>query len=112
MRICSFLAALLMLLSANTEAFAVSTSARSAIVVDADSGRVLYEQNADEQRLIASITKIMTAVVAIEQGDLKQVYTVTGEDMAEGSSMYLRVGEQLTLEELLYGLMLPSGNAP
>ena len=110
MRICSFLAALLMLLSANTAAFAVSTSARSAIVVDADSGRVLYEQNADEQRLIASITKIMTAVVAIEQGDLKQVYTVTGEDMAEGSSMYLRVGEQLTLEELLYGLMLPSGN--
>ena len=94
----------------HTAAFAVGTSARSAILLDADSGRVLYEQNADEPMLIASITKIMTAVVALESGELDTVYTVTADDMAEGSSMYLAVGEKLTLEELLYGLMLASGN--
>ena len=89
---------------------AVGTSAQSAILIDADSGRVLYEQNADEPRLIASITKIMTAVVALERCPLDRAYTVTAEDMAEGSSMYLQLGEQVTMEELLYGLMLPSGN--
>ena len=101
---------LLLIQTLNTSAWAVGTSARSAILVDADSGRVLYEQNADERMLIASITKIMTAVVALENGKTTDTYTVTGEDMAEGSSMYLAVGETLTLEELLYGLMLSSGN--
>lgn len=91
-------------------AAALGTSAASAILMEQDSGRVLYEQNADEKRLIASITKIMTAVVALEEGDLQAAYTVTAEDMAEGSSMYLKPGDVLTLEELLYGLMLVSGN--
>ena len=107
-RILCALGALLLL--AAPGARAVSTSAVSAILLDAESGRVLYEQNADEPRLIASITKIMTAVVALEEGDLNQVYQVTAADMAEGSSMYLQKGERLTLETLLYGLMLPSGN--
>ncbi|MDE7011586.1 MAG: D-alanyl-D-alanine carboxypeptidase [Oscillospiraceae bacterium] len=89
---------------------AVSTSAASAVLLEGESGRVLYAQNADEERLIASITKIMTAVVALEHGDVNKRYTVTAEDMAEGSSMYLKPGDQLTLEELLYGLMLVSGN--
>ena len=102
--------ALALAATVHTAAFAVGTSARSAILLDADSGRVLYEQNADEPMLIASITKIMTAVVALESGELDTVYTVTADDMAEGSSMYLAVGEKLTLEELLYGLMLASGN--
>ncbi len=88
----------------------MDTSAASAILVEQSSGRVFYEENADDRRLIASITKIMTALVALEHGDLSQVYTVTDEDMAEGSSMYLKPGDQLTLEELLYGLMLSSGN--
>ena len=101
---------LLLIQTLNASAGAVGTSARSAILVDADSGRVLYEQNADERMLIASITKIMTAVVALENGKTTDTYTVTAEDMAEGSSMYLAVGETLTLEELLYGLMLSSGN--
>ena len=74
------------------------------------SGRILYAHNPDEERLIASITKIMTAVVALEHGQLQAEYTVTGEDMAEGSSMYLKPGDTLCLEELLYGLMLVSGN--
>lgn len=92
------------------QALAAGTSAASAVLVDQESGRVLYEQAADEERLIASITKIMTAVVALEHGDLRGTYTVTAEDMAEGSSMYLQPGEELRLEELLYGLMLVSGN--
>jgi len=92
------------------QASAVSTSASSAALIEQSSGRVLYRQNADEERLIASITKIMTAVAALEHADLNQTYTVTAEDMVEGSSMYLKPGDVLCLEELLYGLMLASGN--
>ena len=91
-------------------AAAAGTSAASAALIEQSSGRVLYEQNADEERLIASITKIMTAVVALEHGDKNQEYTVTAQDMVEGSSMYLKPGDVLRLEELLYGLMLVSGN--
>ena len=102
---------LLLLLSELTcRVLAVGTSAQSAILIEQSSGRVLYENNADEERLIASITKIMTAVVALEHGELSARYKVTSADMVEGSSMYLQVGEELTLEELLYGLMLVSGN--
>jgi D-alanyl-D-alanine carboxypeptidase len=73
---------------------------------------VLYEQNADEPRLIASITKLMTALVAAEQmGDLSQTVTVKGEWLnTEGSSIYLQAGEEITLEALMYGLLLESGN--
>lgn len=92
------------------QANAVNTSAASAMLIEQASGRVLYEQNPDDERLIASITKIMTAVVALERGDLRTEYTVTASDMAEGSSMYLKPGDTLELEELLYGLMLCSGN--
>lgn len=90
---------------------AVSTSATSAILMDVDSGRVLYAHNADAKMLIASTTKILTALVAIEEGDLSQTVTVSREAAyTEGSSMYLKEGEELTLETLLYGLMLCSGN--
>lgn len=89
---------------------AVETSAASAVLIEQNSGRVLYQRDADEERLIASITKIMTAVAALEHGDKNQTYTVTAADMAEGSSMYLKPGDRLRLEELLYGLMLASGN--
>ena len=93
------------------QANAVSTSATSAILMDADSGRVLYEQNADAKMLIASTTKIMTALVAIREGEPSDVVTVSREAvLTEGSAMYLKEGEQLTLETLLYGLMLCSGN--
>jgi D-alanyl-D-alanine carboxypeptidase (penicillin-binding protein 5/6) len=92
-------------------ACAIETSAASAILVDVNSGRVLYEQNADAKMLIASTTKIMTALVAIREGNLGDVVTVSREaTLTEGSSMYLKEGEQLTLEALLYGLMLSSGN--
>lgn len=87
-------------------------SASCAILVDAESGRVLMEKNADEERAIASITKLMTALVAVEStSDLDRTVTIQKEwTQAEGSSMYLREGEELTLRELLYGLLLVSGN--
>ncbi len=87
-------------------------SATSAILVDGDTGRVLFEKNVHERRLIASITKLMTALVAVESTpDLTMPVTVKREwTMAEGSSIYLREGETLQLETLLYGLLLSSGN--
>lgn len=108
-RIVCWTATLFLLMPVTAEA--VGTSAVSAILVDADSGRVLYQQNADKKMLIASTTKIMTALVAIQEGTLSDVVTVSSHAAGtEGSSMYLREGEQLTLETLLYGLMLCSGN--
>lgn len=92
------------------KAFAVSTSASSAILMEASSGRVLYAQNADEKMLIASTTKIMTALVALESCAVDDVVEIQQSHMVEGSSMYLKPGEKLTLETLLYGLMLCSGN--
>lgn len=87
-------------------------SASSAILMDKESGRVLYEKNAREQRSIASITKLMTALVAVElHPDLSSTVTIQPEwTGAEGSSMYLKPEEEVTLEALLYGLMLASGN--
>ena len=79
--------------------------------MDADSGRVLYERNADRKMLIASTTKILTALVAIEEGDLHDSVKVSREAAyTEGSAMYLTEGETLTLETLLYGVLLCSGN--
>lgn len=91
---------------------AVSTAGSSCILVDADSGRILYESNPDEKRLIASTTKLMTALVAAEQlPDLSQTVTIQPAWLqTEGSSIYLRAGEEITLEALLYGLLLESGN--
>ena len=88
----------------------VSVSAVSAILLDADTGEVLYEKDAHRQMLIASTTKILTALVALEQGELQKEVTVTQQHMVEGSSMYLKPGETVTVEELLYGLLLCSGN--
>lgn len=103
-------AALTVLCCIPAVAEAVEVSATACVLMDADSGRVLYEKNGRQRMLIASTTKLMTALVALEQGTLTDVVTVTASHMAEGSSMYLRAGEKLTLEELLYGLLLCSGN--
>ncbi len=88
-------------------------SASAAIVMDAGSGRVLYEENAQEVRSIASITKLMTALVAVEhwEGGLDDPICIPDQwTGAEGSSVYLKGGEIWTLRELLYGLLLASGN--
>ena len=104
-------AVLILFSSFPCQSLAISTSASSAILMDVDSGRVLYEQNADARMLIASTTKILTALVAIEEGNLSDTVTVSRQAaLTEGSAMYLQEGEQLTLETLLYGLMLCSGN--
>lgn len=91
---------------------ALSIHAASAVVMDAESGRVLYEHDAHRPRLIASTTKLMTALVAAERAeDLEQVVAVKGEWLgSEGSSIYLQAGEEITLRGLLYGLLLQSGN--
>lgn len=100
----------LVLLTVPRRADALDVSATAAVLADADSGQILYEKNADRRMLIASTTKIMTALVALEHSQLQDTLTVKPEHMAEGSSMYLRPGEELTVETVLYGLLLCSGN--
>lgn len=86
-------------------------SAECAILIDAQTGRVLYEKKAEEKSLIASTTKIMTALVICEQTNVLDRVKIPKEAVGiEGSSMYLKEGEVLTVQELLYGLMLQSGN--
>jgi D-alanyl-D-alanine carboxypeptidase len=90
---------------------AIATSARAAVLLDLGSGRFLYEQNADQRLPMASTTKIMTALVVLESAGLDELVTVTADTVGViGSSMYLRAGEKLTVRDLLYGLMLLSGN--
>ena len=86
-------------------------SAEKAIVMDAVTGRVLFAQKAEERSLIASTTKIMTALIVCEQCNVLDRMRIPKEAVGiEGSSMYLKEGEVLTIQELLYGLMLSSGN--
>lgn len=88
-----------------------AVSAESYILMDGDTGAVLAEKDADRQALIASTTKIMTAVVVLEHMPLGRVVEVPAAAAGtEGSSIYLKAGEQLSVEELLYGMMLQSGN--
>ena len=90
---------------------AAGVSAQSAILIEAGSGRVLYEKDPDRQMLIASTTKIMTALVALENCGIESVVKINSAcEGVEGSSMYLKAGEEMALRELLYGLMLESGN--
>lgn len=93
-----------------------SVSAEGAVLIDSFSGKILYEKNPDEKLYPASTTKIMTALVALETLeelglgiDSKIIVPVEAAGI-EGSSLYLKAGEKLSLEELLYGLMLQSGN--
>ena len=86
-------------------------SPRSSILIEAKTGRVLYENNAHEPLPMASTTKVMTALVALENGNLDDLVT-TGRNAfgVPGTSIYLSLGEQLPLIDMLYGLMLASGN--
>jgi D-alanyl-D-alanine carboxypeptidase (penicillin-binding protein 5/6) len=90
---------------------AQGVSAQSAILMEQASGRVLFEKDAHTKRRIASITKIMTAIIAIESGKMDETVTVSARAVrAEGSSIYLKQGEKIQLRHLVYGLMLRSGN--
>ena len=97
-----------------------NVDAKAAILIDSDSGKVLYEKNADEQCYPASTTKIMTALLAfeaIDRGELSmdQVITVKQEALdsitdPEASTVYLAAGEEVPVKDLLYSIMLPSAN--
>lgn len=83
----------------------------SVIVMEKDSGRVLYGENIHTVHLTASISKIMTAIVAIENGNLEKYYKVDKQaTLQEGSSIYLQENDEIKLIDLIYGLMLQSGN--
>lgn len=90
--------------------FANDTS-RSSILMDMDSGRILYSKNMNEKRLIASITKVMTATVALENSNINKKVTA-GDEILDmyGTSIYIEKGEKMSIKDLLYGLILRSGN--
>jgi serine-type D-Ala-D-Ala carboxypeptidase (penicillin-binding protein 5/6) len=86
-------------------------SAKAAVLMEQSSGRVLYGRNEHRPMRIASITKIMTAILAIESGKMQDTVTITEHAArTEGSSLYLKPGEKIPLTDLVYGLMLRSGN--
>lgn len=90
---------------------APDVSAQQAVLIEQSSGRVLFAKDADEQASIASITKVMTAIIAIESGEMNEKATVSRNAIyTEGSSIYLEQGEEMSLTDLVYGLMLRSGN--
>ncbi|WP_275899698.1 D-alanyl-D-alanine carboxypeptidase family protein [Bacillus piscicola] len=96
---------------ANAPISDIAVSGRSAVLMEQESGRVLVAKQEHEERKIASITKIMTAILAIESGKLTEKVKVSYEATGvEGSSLYLKPKEKVTLEDLTYGLMLRSGN--
>lgn len=104
------LSTILLYLPLKTNA-ATLASASSAILMEQQSGRILYEKEAHQVRRIASITKIMTAILAVESGKLDETVKVSNNASGtEGSSLYLKPGEKIKLEDLVYGLMLRSGN--
>ena len=108
-RLLAALVCLLLLVPAS--AGAETVPAQAAYLVEANSGTVLFEQNAHAHLPMASTTKIMTALLAIESGRMQETVTVAPEAAGtEGSSMYLKAGERLPLADLVYGLMLRSGN--
>jgi D-alanyl-D-alanine carboxypeptidase (penicillin-binding protein 5/6) len=85
--------------------------AKSAIIVDFDSGTIIYERNQKEKLQIASITKLMTAIVALEEGNLDDVVTISQKSaLTEGSKIWLLQGEQVTLRNLLQAILIHSGN--
>lgn len=90
---------------------AVGASAKAAILINAETGEVIYEQNANERLPMASTTKIMTALLLCEADDMQREITVTSEMVrVEGTSMGLLAGDKVTFEALLYGMLLASGN--
>ena len=95
----------------DTNAGAVSVSAQAAVLIDANDGSVLYARGAGLRLPMASTAKTMTAVIAIEYGDLNQIIEIPAAAVGvEGSSVYLYCGEKLTLEDLLYAMLLESAN--
>ncbi len=110
--IAAFVCALLLLpRAAFAEPVGKDVPAQAAYLIEANSGRVLYAKNENVRLPMASTTKIMTALLAIESGRLSETVKIPAEAAGtEGSSMYLKEGETIPLSDLVYGLMLTSGN--
>ncbi len=91
--------------------YAMGTSAEASVVINAETRQILYKDNENKRLGMASTTKIMTAIVALENKSTQDIITVSSNAQnQEGSSIYLRAGDEVKLEDLLYGLMLNSGN--
>lgn len=87
----------------------VDITVPSAIVIDADSGRVLYEKNADEKRKIASLTKVMTSIMLVENCNMKELINIPKDaTWIGGSTVGLKAGDKVSARSLLYGMLLPS----
>lgn len=112
----SFILGAIILISPASSAFAENSSdlklsAASAVLINADTGTILYAYNAYELRAMASTTKIMTALLTAEAGNLDERFTADSYAIkVEGTSMGLREGDIVTRRALLYGMLLPSGN--
>ncbi len=99
------------LLARTASAEEIGTSALACVIIDEASGRVLLSRNADAPLPMASTTKVMTALLALENGDLDAPVTCSRNAFGvPGTSIYLAEGETLTLRDMLYGMMLASGN--
>ncbi len=112
MKLFKFLFSLLLICTiACVNALALETSAQSAILINADTFSVIYSKNAEQRLPMASTTKIMTGLLLAEQNSENKIITTTKEMVyVEGSSMGLKVGDTVSFGDLLYGIMLPSGN--
>ena len=110
-RVFSLILVVFFILSVTKNVNALSVSAECACIIDMSTGRVIYEKNAHKQHTMASTTKIMTALIALENSKLDDVVTVSKTAAGkEGTSLYLKAGQKASMEDLLYGLMLQSGN--
>ncbi|MFQ7290696.1 MAG: D-alanyl-D-alanine carboxypeptidase family protein [Monoglobales bacterium] len=102
---------IIFLLPCMTVSYASTDTAHSACVINAVTGDIVYQKNADTRMPMASTTKIMTALIALEKCKLDEVVTISQNAASqEGSSMYAKAGEQIYMEDMLYALMLNSGN--
>src|SRR3989338_4007700 len=85
--------------------------AKSSIAVDIESGETLYEKNSSSRLAMASITKLMTILIILEENEMDEVVTISNNAAStEGSTMYLAPGEKITVENLLYGAIINSAN--
>ena len=102
---------LLSYLTVSADAIEITVSAKSAILIDANTFEVLYAKNEHEKRGIASTTKILTSLIALEHGASQKEITASKEAVTvEGTSIGLKAGDKITVKALVYGMLLESGN--
>ena len=105
------LAAIATVICINIRADDVVTNAKAAVLIEPESGKILHSKNMDAKLQMASTTKIMSAILTIESGNIDEPFTVDSEAIrVEGSSMGLIEGDTVTKRALCYGMLLPSGN--